>query len=137
MWTCKYTSQVPHQSFRVQTAALLTPVFATPPLPPGKPNINWQIFHFRDNNNYPLSKFRYSTCVQLKFSGGDRGGDTFKPPSPPTNNFCLYPPPVFRCLCKDPLMTPPPPHFKHPSLLPPPHPPPLPPKKFLSYTICA
>ena len=37
--------------------------------------------------------------------GGGRGGDTFKPP-PPTNNFCLYPPPVFRCFWKDPLMTP-------------------------------
>ena len=49
------------------------------------------------------------------FPGG-RGGDTFKPP-PSTNNFCLYPPPVFRCFCKDPLMTP---HHptKHPSLLP-------------------
>ena len=28
-----------------------------------------------------------------------------KPP-PPTNNFCLYPPPVLRCFWKDPLMTP-------------------------------
>ena len=39
-------------------------------------------------------------------------------PLPPTNNFCLYPPPVFRYFWKDPLMTPqpPPPHFKHPSL---------------------
>ena len=27
-----------------------------------------------------------------------------KPP-PPTNNFCLYPPPVLRCFWKDPLMT--------------------------------
>ena len=45
-------------------------------------------------------------CVWLKFSGGGRGGDTSKAPSPPTNNFCLYPPPVFRCFWKDPLMTP-------------------------------
>ena len=27
-------------------------------------------------------------------------------PVPPTNNFCIYPPPVFRCFWKDPLMTP-------------------------------
>ena len=40
------------------------------------------------------------------------------------------PPPVLRCFWKDPVMTPPP-HFKHPSLLPPPHPPPLPPLKML------
>ena len=32
-----------------------------------------------------------------------------KPP-PSTNNFCLYPPPVLRCLWKDPLMTPTPHH---------------------------
>ena len=31
-------------------------------------------------------------------------------PLPPTNNFCLYPPPVFRCFWKDPLMTPTPHH---------------------------
>ena len=45
----------------------------------------------------------------IKIFGGEgvggRGGDTFKPP-PPTNNFCLYPPPVLRCFWKDPLMTP-------------------------------
>ena len=43
-----------------------------------------------------------------------------KPP-PPTNNFCLYPPPVLRCFWKYPLMTyhpPPLPYFTHPSLLP-------------------
>ena len=52
--------------------------------------------------------------------------------SPPTNNFCLYPPPVLRCFWKDPLMTP---HPHHPTssifyCYPPPHPPPLPPKNF-------
>ena len=31
-------------------------------------------------------------------------------PLPPTNNFCLYPPPVLRCFWKDPLMTPYPHH---------------------------
>ena len=64
------------------------------------------------------------------FRGGGRGGDTFKLPSlPPTNNFCLYPPPVFRGFCKDSLMT-----LHHPtsSILhcyPLPHQPPLPPPK--------
>ena len=50
-----------------------------------------------------------------------------KPP-PPTNNFCLYPPPVLT-FWKGPLITPTPPplpHFKHLSLLPPPHPHPFP-----------
>ena len=51
------------------------------------------------------------------FRRGGRGGDTFETPHP-TNHFCLYPPPVLRCVWKDPLMTPPP-HFKHLSLLPP------------------
>ena len=35
-------------------------------------------------------------------------------PLPPTNNFCLYPPPVFRCFWKDPLMTP---HYPTSSIL--------------------
>ena len=44
-------------------------------------------------------------CMIKIFRGGrgGRGGDTFKTP-PPTNNFCLYPPPVLRCFWKDPLM---------------------------------
>ena len=42
----------------------------------------------------------------IKIFRGGRGGDTFKPRSPPTNNFCLYPPPILRCFWKDPLMTP-------------------------------
>ena len=32
----------------------------------------------------------------IKFFWGGRGGDTFKTPSLPMNNFCLYPPPVLR-----------------------------------------
>ena len=52
----------------------------------------------------------------IKIFRGGRGGDTFKTSSPPTNNFCLYPPPILRCFWKDPLTTPPP-HFKHLSLL--------------------
>ena len=39
------------------------------------------------------------------FWGGGQGGDTFKP-LPPMTNFYLYPPPVFRCFWRDPLMTP-------------------------------
>ena len=37
-----------------------------------------------------------------------RGAGVVTPskPLPPTNNFCLYPPPVLRCVWKDPLMTP-------------------------------
>ena len=60
----------------------------------------------------------YSLCIIRIFWGGGRGGDTSKTPSPTTNNFCLYPPPVLRCFWKDHSMTPPP-QFKHPSLLPP------------------
>ena len=67
-----------------------------------------------------------------------RGAGVVTPskPPPPTNNFCLYPPPILRCFWKDPLMTPhhPPPHLKHLSLLPPPHPPPLPPPKNFNHT---
>ena len=46
----------------------------------------------------------------IKIFQGGRGGDTFKTPSPPMNNFCLYPPPILRCFWKDPLMTPTPHH---------------------------
>ena len=70
-------------------------------------------------------------CMIKIFRGGSRGGDTFNPP-PPTNNFCLYPPPVLRCFWKDPLMTPTPYHATSSILhcYPPPHPPPLPTRKF-------
>ena len=67
----------------------------------------------------------------IKIFQGSKGGDTFKTPSLPTNNFCLYPPSVLRCFRKDPLMTPTP-HHPTSSILhcyPPPHPPPLPPLK--------
>ena len=74
-------------------------------------------------------------CTIKIFWGGGRGGDTFKTPSP-TNNFCLYPPPVLRCFWKDPLMTPTP-HFKHLSLLPTPSTtPPPPPLKILIIHQC-
>ena len=43
--------------------------------------------------------------VWLKFSGGQRWWH-LQNPLLPTNNFCLYPPSVLRCLWKDPLMTP-------------------------------
>ena len=62
-----------------------------------------------------------------------------KPP-PPTNNFCLYPPPVLGCFWKDSLMTPLPTTPLQASFTAtlPPHPPPLlpppPPIKFWSYT---
>ena len=71
-----------------------------------------------------ISKPRASMCMIKIFGGG--GGDTFKPP---TNNFCLCPPPVLRCFWKDPLMTPTPttPLQASFTATPPPHPPPLPP----------
>ena len=56
---------------------------------------------YRDNVMFGLG---VTEGVRLK-SSGEQGGDTFKTPSP-TNNFCLYPPPVLRCFWKDPLMTP-------------------------------
>ena len=67
----------------------------------------------------------------IKIFREGRGGDTFKTPSLPTNNFCLYPPPILRCFWKDPLMTPTTP-LQAPFTAPPtPHPPPLPPLKIL------
>ena len=54
-----------------------------------------------------LERSEGSYRCMIKIFRGGRGGDTFKT-SPPTNNFCLYPPPVLRCFWKDPLMTPPP-----------------------------
>ena len=63
----------------------------------------------------------------IKIFQGGRGGDTFKTPFPPMNNFCLYPPPVLRSFWKDPLMTPHTPHHPTSSIFhcyPPPHPPP-------------
>ena len=41
----------------------------------------------------------------IKIFCGGRGGDTFKPPPPPTNNFCLYPSPILRYFWKDPVTT--------------------------------
>ena len=55
-----------------------------------------------------------------------------KPP-PPTNNFCLYPPPVLRWFWKDPLMTPTTP-LQASFTATPPHPPPLPPNKSFDHT---
>ena len=49
------------------------------------------------------------TSVWFKFSRGAGVVTPWKPP-PPTNNFCLYPPPILRCIWKDPLMTPTPHH---------------------------
>ena len=65
----------------------------------------------------------------IKIFRGGRGGDTFKTPSPPTDHFCLYPPPVSKCFWKDPLMTPYRPTSSTFHRYPPPHPPPLPPLK--------
>ena len=63
---------------------------------------------------------------------GDRSCHT---PSP-TNNFSFYLPSILRCFWKDSLMTshPPPPHFKHLSLLPLLLPPPLLPNKHFVHT---
>ena len=66
----------------------------------------------------------------LKFSRGQN-------PLPPTNSFCLYPPPVLRCFWKDPLMT----SRPHPTsstfhCYPPPYLSPLPPKKKVDHITC-
>ena len=66
----------------------------------------------------------------IKIFRGGRGCDTFKTPSPYEQLFPL-PTPYFKMFLERSLNDPPPPHFKHLSLLPPPHPPPLPPLKIL------
>ena len=73
----------------------------------------------------PYLGFIATPCMIKIFRGG-RGGDTFKPPPPYEQ---LFPLPIrcFWMFLQRSLNDPPPPHFKHPSLLPPPHPPPLPP----------
>ena len=50
-------------------------------------------------------------CRIKIFRGQGAGVVTPSKPSPPMNNFCLYPRPVLRCFWKDPLMTPTPHHF--------------------------
>ena len=60
------------------------------------------------------------------FSGGGSGGDTFKTPSP-YEQLLPLPTPCFKMFLERSLNDPPPPHFKHLSLLPPPHLPPIPP----------
>ena len=45
-------------------------------------------------------------CMIKIFRGDGAGVVTPSKPPPPTNNFCLYPPPVLRCFWKDLLMTP-------------------------------
>ena len=80
---------------------------------------------------YPTDVFLQSRKCMIKIFRGGQGWWHHQNPLPPTNNFCLYPPPILRCFWKDPLMTPPP-HFKHLSLLPPSPSttPPPPPKNF-------
>ena len=85
----------------------------------------WKTAVYRFSISYLVAELQSFEDVKIKcmikiFRGG-QGWWHLQTPLPPTNNFCLYPSPVFRCFWKDPLMTlhPPPPHFKHPSLLPP------------------
>ena len=68
----------------------------------------------------------------IKIFRGGRGGDTLKTPSPYEQLLPLLTP-CFKMFLERSLNDPhpPPPHFKHLSLLPPPHPPPLPPLKIL------
>ena len=67
----------------------------------------------------------------IKIFRGGAGVVTPLKPLPPTNNFCLYPPPVLRGFWKDPLMTPHHPTSSTFHCYPPPHPQPLPPLKIL------
>ena len=57
MSTCKSSSQVPHQSFRAQTAALLTPAFG----PPGHVYFGKK-FGFSKS---PLDDWYFSDCTNL------------------------------------------------------------------------
>ena len=60
-----------------------------------------------------------SWCMIKIFRGGSRGGDTFKTPSPPPYEQLLpLPTPFFEMFLERSLNDPPPPHFKHLSLLP-------------------
>ena len=52
-----------------------------------------------------LLKFTHWCMIKI-FQGGGAGVVTPSNPPPPYKQLCLYPPPVFRCFCKDPLMTP-------------------------------
>ena len=77
------------------------------------------------------SRWNYNGECMIKIFRGGRGGGTFETPLPPTNNFRLYPHPCFKMFLERSLNDPPPPHFKHPSLLPPsPSTTPSPPIKF-------
>ena len=49
--------------------------------------------------------YKKPSYVRLKIFRGAGVVTPSKPP-PPTNNFCLYPPPFLRCFWKHPLMTP-------------------------------
>ena len=64
--------------------------------------------------------------VQLRFFWG--GAEVLTPSKPPApyEQFSPLPIPCFKMFLERSLNDPPPPHFKHLSLLPPPHPPPLP-----------
>ena len=88
---------------------------------------------FHNLKGYDSHFIMQTIGVWLKFSWG-QGWWHLQNPLPPTNNFCLYPPPILRCFWRDPLMTPPhppSPHFKHLSLLSPsPSTTPPPPKNF-------
>ena len=83
-----------------------------------------------------ISSFSDKCMIKIFWVGG-RGGDTFKTPSLPMNNSLPLPTPYFKMFLKRSLNDPhpPPPHFKHLSLLPPPHPPTLPPPKNFDHTL--
>ena len=101
---------------------------------------------FVDSSAFSILFFRLMLCISIvrllslvfrakcmiKIFRGGRGSDTFKPP-PPYEQLLPLPTPCFKMFLEGSLNDPhpPPPHFKHPSLLPPPHPPPLPPQKKL------
>ena len=53
-----------------------------------------------------MDNLGFASKCMIKIFWGAWVVTAWNPTLPPTNNFCLYPPPVLRCFWKDSLMTP-------------------------------